>query len=77
MKVIIFEGATYHLGTNSNDNWEILDKSKQNWIWFHVNKFPSGYVILQESLNNLKKNNHQICGGRTGNHIAGILLVPR
>jgi hypothetical protein len=57
MKEFEYEGLIYQLGQNSNDNWKILDENKsinENFIWFHLDSFPSGYVILQISLEELK-----------------------
>lgn len=58
MKEIEYEGITYHLGTNANDNWNILQNANQNWIWFHLDNEPSPYVILTESLKELKKDKY-------------------
>jgi len=37
---------TITIGTDSQDNWDIIDQSKQNDIWFHVNGHPSAHVII-------------------------------
>ena len=51
MKVLVFqcEGKEYNIriGTNKQDNWDLLDTSVKTDIWFHVNGGPSAYVILQ------------------------------
>jgi predicted ribosome quality control (RQC) complex YloA/Tae2 family protein len=57
MKLVNYEDIQFHIGENAQDNWDILKKSKQNWIWFHLDDFPSPYVILTESLKNIKKTN--------------------
>lgn len=36
----------YYIGQNAKENWDIIDKSNQNDIWFHLSKFPSSHVIL-------------------------------
>lgn len=36
-----------YLGENAKDNWDILDKSSQNDIWFHLENHPSPHVILK------------------------------
>ena len=58
MKLVEYEGFEFQIGENANDNWDILKKSKQNWIWFHLDNFPSPYVILAEPIKSLKKNNN-------------------
>lgn len=54
MKEIEYEGITYIIGNNAKENWTILQESNQNWIWFHLDNLTSPYVILKESLKNLK-----------------------
>ena len=46
MKYIENEGIEYIIGENANDNWDVLKSSKQSWIWFHLDKLSSPYVIL-------------------------------
>ena len=58
MKLVEYENVEFQIGENANDNWDILKKSKQNWIWFHLDNFPSPYVILSESLKTIKKNSN-------------------
>ena len=38
--------TTYWLGKNAQDNWDIIKKAENNWLWFHLDKFPSGHVII-------------------------------
>ena len=51
MKSIQFEhkGKQYliRIGTNKQENWDLLDESSQSDIWFHVDGASSSYVILQ------------------------------
>ena len=56
MKLVEYEGFEFQIGENANDNWDILKKSKQNWIWFHLDNLPSPYIILAEPIKTLKKN---------------------
>ena len=56
MKLINYEGIEFQIGENANDNWDILKKSHQNWLWFHLDNFSSPYVILAEPFKNIKKN---------------------
>jgi len=47
MKEIADENNTiYWLGKNAEDNWDIIKKAESNWLWFHLDKFPSGHVII-------------------------------
>jgi len=49
MKIINYNDISFVLGENSKENWQILDeysKINSNYIWFHLNSFPSGYVIM-------------------------------
>ena len=49
MKIINYNDITYVIGKNSKENWEILDEYSKinfNYVWFHLNSFPSGYVIM-------------------------------
>ena len=58
MKNEILNNINYLIGENAKDNWDVLDKSKQNWVWFHLDNYPSPYVVLMYSLNKLKKENN-------------------
>jgi predicted ribosome quality control (RQC) complex YloA/Tae2 family protein len=35
------------IGKNKEDNWKIFDEASQTDLWFHLDKFPSCYVILK------------------------------
>lgn len=41
------------VGENAQENWELIDSSTQNSMWFHLDKFPSPHVVV--SLSNNKK----------------------
>ena len=43
MKEFTNNNITYILGENAQDNWNILDNSNQNDIWFHPHKSYNGY----------------------------------
>jgi len=47
MKEIVIEGYKCVIGGNAKENWEILGKSKQKHLFFHLTSFSSCYVILQ------------------------------
>lgn len=59
MKTIIYNNIQFTLGQNAQDNWNILEqleKINSDYIWFHVNSFPSCYVIMHCSLEDLRDN---------------------
>lgn len=45
----------YWIGENAQDNWDIVDKSDKNDIWFHLADHPSAHVILKMNDLILKK----------------------
>lgn len=49
MKHFLLENIIIKLGQNKKENWELLDNSNDNFIWLHLDKFPSGYVIIEDS----------------------------
>ena len=56
MKIEEFNNVSYVIGETSKENWEILDlyKSKNpNFVWFHLNSFPSCYVIMLTTIDNI------------------------
>lgn len=58
MKVFEFEEIKFYVGRSAKENWELLDKAKaedQNYIWFHLESFPSPYVIMWSSISNLEE----------------------
>jgi predicted ribosome quality control (RQC) complex YloA/Tae2 family protein len=42
------------IGRNAQENWNIIDTSDDNDIWFHLEDNPSPHVILKT--NNINKN---------------------
>jgi predicted ribosome quality control (RQC) complex YloA/Tae2 family protein len=61
MKTIQYEASNnilynIYIGENDVDNWQMIDKAKQNDIWFHLKEFPSCHVILEvKNENTLEK----------------------
>ena len=58
MKVFELNECKFYVGQSAKENWELLDKAKsenQNYIWFHLNSFPSPYVIMWSSIDELIK----------------------
>lgn len=46
----------YWIGENDQDNWDLIDKSKQNDLWFHLSDFPSPHGVLEVPTDtNIKK----------------------
>ena len=59
MKTINFNNINYIIGQNAEENWNMLDRAKKentDYIWFHLNSFPSGYVIMYSTLHDLRDN---------------------
>ena len=44
MLIIEYENITFKVGKNAKENWKLLEEN-QEYIWFHLNSFPSCYVI--------------------------------
>jgi predicted ribosome quality control (RQC) complex YloA/Tae2 family protein len=38
---------TIRVGGSAEENWNLIDRSKQNDIWFHVDGMPSCHVVLE------------------------------
>lgn len=47
MKTIKFENFICKLGQNTKENWKLLDEAKDHYLFFHLQSFPSGYVIIE------------------------------
>lgn len=47
MKIIKFNNINYIIGTNSRENWKILEDADEDDIWIHLHQYSSPYVILQ------------------------------
>lgn len=46
MKEFQNNNINFYVGKNAKENWEMLNKFKQNHIWFHLANFSSPYVIM-------------------------------
>ena len=44
MKEVTYNDIVYKVGKNANENWELLNEN-EDYIWFHLESFPSCYVI--------------------------------
>ena len=40
------KGNTIFVGESQNENEELIRNSESSWIWFHVDKFPSGHAVI-------------------------------
>jgi len=60
MKEEIYMDVTYRIGTSAKDNWDIIDNSEDEWLWFHLDDLPSPHVIINSSLKDLKKKNNHL-----------------
>ena len=47
MKEIIINNIICKIGCNAKENWQLLESSKDNDLFFHLSSFPSCYVILE------------------------------
>ena len=45
------------VGKNANDNFNIIDQSDENDLWFHINDAPSCHVIACIHQYNINKKN--------------------
>tara|TARA_B110001450_G_scaffold107560_1_gene101798 strand:+ start:615 stop:971 length:357 start_codon:yes stop_codon:yes gene_type:complete len=57
MKEEIYKDIKFYIGQNAQENWDLLDKLFQlnpDYIWFHLNSFPSPYVIMESSIKELQ-----------------------
>lgn len=41
------EGNVIKLGTNQQENQEIINNADPTWIWFHADKFSSGHAVIE------------------------------
>jgi predicted ribosome quality control (RQC) complex YloA/Tae2 family protein len=49
MKLYDFNNIKFYVGKSAKENWLLLDNAKninQNYLWFHLDSFPSPYVII-------------------------------
>ena len=62
MKTINFNNINYVVGQNALENWNILDQANTinpDYIWFHLNSFPSCYVIMESSIQDISNESLQ------------------
>ena len=51
MKTLNINNIKCNIGTNARENWELLDAAEEHHLFFHLSKFPSCYVILENENN--------------------------
>ena len=47
MKVYNIKNITCKLGENAKENWEMLNRVKSYFLFFHLSSFSSGYLIME------------------------------
>lgn len=46
MKTFTFEEVRISVGESARENWELIDTSKADDLWFHLGSFPSSHVVI-------------------------------
>jgi predicted ribosome quality control (RQC) complex YloA/Tae2 family protein len=46
MKELIVNNVTFRQGENAQDNTQLIKDSEADWMWFHLEKFPSCHVVV-------------------------------
>jgi hypothetical protein len=60
MKEFEFNNIKFYVGQSAAENWDLLDNAKaidKSYIWFHLDKFSSPYVIMYSSIADIEKFN--------------------
>lgn len=47
MKIFCYNSITIKLGQNAKENTLLVKESEPNYVWIHLESFPSGHVIVQ------------------------------
>lgn len=47
-----FNDIIFRLGSNAQENWNLIDDADPNDWWFHVDNMPSGHCIVETSVLN-------------------------
>jgi len=47
MKNEIFEETCIKIGERAQENWDLIDSSNKNYIWIHLNSFPSCHIVIE------------------------------
>ena len=53
----MFDNKIYKIsiGENAKDNWNLIDSSCPDDIWFHTSDYPSSHVVVDASITPLPK----------------------
>lgn len=46
MKQFTFNGTSFTLGTNAEENWSLLSMADKDHYWIHLANVPSAHVIV-------------------------------
>lgn len=49
MKEFIYNNVTFKVGQTSDENWNMLSKASQTDYFFHLDSFPSCFVIMESN----------------------------
>jgi predicted ribosome quality control (RQC) complex YloA/Tae2 family protein len=59
IEIMNFQNIDYEIfiGRNKQENWDIIDVSRETDIWFHVENAPSSHIFLktEKPVNNIPK----------------------
>jgi hypothetical protein len=80
MKIQIIDNYYCLIGENKKENWKILSEAKPNYLFFHLNKFPSCFVILQTDVSvklNIIRKCAQICLENTKTCLISTLITQQ
>lgn len=54
MKQFIFKNINIYLGEDRKENWFLLETSRPDDVFVHLNSFPSGHVRTETSIFNIE-----------------------
>ena len=49
MKECVAHGVTLRLGQNATENTRLVEGASADHVWVHLEKFPSGHVVIESS----------------------------
>jgi predicted ribosome quality control (RQC) complex YloA/Tae2 family protein len=61
----------YTIGENAQENWNLIDKSENHFIWFHIANNPSSHVVIKiekKDIININKSTLLHCASRCKMH---------
>ena len=54
MKQFEINDTIVRLGETAKENWSLIDEADDQYIWMHLNSFPSGHIIIAVSYTHLR-----------------------